>query len=163
MRLRTIDIIILLTLGTLLITRSIWGLIKDTNINTSTSNSVSGRVKQADIRSIEATTLKVEKHKTVFAIQLDNSNEKFAVDRGISICNLLNSKIKEGDSIKIYYRSSTGEYNTHIFQIEKDNTVIINAEDYSHNESKMIALMAIFGVILIAGTVTWAIKQKQTA
>jgi hypothetical protein len=162
MRLRTIDVIILLSLGVLLIARSFWGLFKDINVDISKSNSILGKVSQADIRTIKESTLKLDKDKTVFAIQLDNSDEKFAVDRGISVCDLLNSQIKMGDSIKIYYRSGTGDFNTHIFQIEKNNTVIINARDYSKKESGMIALGLIFGSLITIGTIFWIVKQKKS-
>jgi hypothetical protein len=162
MRLRTIDVIILLSLGVLLIVRSFWGLFKDINVDITKSSSIRGKVSQADIRDIEESTFKLNKHKTVFAIQLDNSNEKFAVDRGILVCNLLNSQIQIGDSIEIYYRSSTGDFNTHIFQIEKNNTVIINSRDYSKREAGMITLGFIFGFVITIGTIFWAVKQKKS-
>jgi len=161
MRLRTIDIIILLSFGLLLITRSFWGLFKDINVDISKSNSIIGKVSQADIRKIKESTFKFKKYKTVFAIQLDNSNEHFAVDRGISVCNFLKSQIKMGDLIKIYYRSSTSDFNTHVFQIEKNDTVIINSNDYSNKESKMIVLGFAFGALITAGTIFWAVKQKK--
>ncbi len=160
MRLGTTDIAILLILGTLLITRSIWGLMKDTNIDISKSNTLVGRVTQADIRSIKEATFKLTKYKTVFIIELDNSDEIFAVDRGINTCNFLLSKIKKDDWIKVFYRSSTGDYNTHIFQIEKNNAIVINSKDYSKNELQMIILMAFFGGCLTAGAITAMIKQK---
>jgi len=161
MRLRTIDIIILLTLGLLLMARSIWGLFKDINVDISKSNSVFGKVSQANIRKIKESTFKLKKYKTVFVIQLDNSNENFAVDRGLSICEFLDSHIKVDDSIKIYYRSSTGDFNTHIFQVEKNNTIIINSKDYSNKESRMITLGFAFGFLITTGTIFWAIKQKK--
>src|SRR5436190_19261678 len=153
MRLRTIDIVLLLSLGILLIARSIWGLYKDVNVDISKSSYISGKVYEAGIRKIKEYTYKLKEYKTVFAIQLDNSNENFAVDRGISVCNILNSHIKKGDSIKIYYRSSTGDFNTHIFRIEKHNTILINYKDYSKKESKMIALGLIFGSLITSGTI----------
>jgi len=162
LRLSTIDIIILLSLGIFLIARSVWGFSKDIGNELSKSKSISGKVYQAQIRKIQEATFKVTKYKTVFAFQLDNSSEKFAVDRGITVCNRLKSRIKDGDSIKIYYRSSTGEINTHIFQIEKDNFVIINYKDYSNKEFSMMVFMAMFGALITIGTVVWAVKQDET-
>jgi hypothetical protein len=161
MRLRTIDFIILLSLGILVIARSFWGLYQDINVDLSKSNSIIGRVVQANVTKIQASTIKLTKYKTVFAIQLDNSNEAFAVDRGISICNLLSSQIEIGDTIKIYYRSSTGEFNTHIFQIEKNNSAIIKLKDYSKKESGIIIWGLIFGFIITLGTIFWAIRQNK--
>ena len=75
MKLRTIDIIILLTIGILAIARSIWGFYKDTRIDLSNSKSIIGLVSQAEIRDIELFTLKVKKLRTAFVIKLDNSDE----------------------------------------------------------------------------------------
>jgi hypothetical protein len=145
----------------LLIARSIRGLFKDVNVDISKSSSIFGKVSQANTRKIKESTFTLKKYKTVFAIQLDNSSEKFAVDRGVSVCNLLDSEIKEGDSIKIYYRSSTGDFNTHIFQIEKNKTVIINSKDYSNKESTMITWGFILGIIITTGTIFCVVKQKK--
>lgn len=97
---------------------------------------------------IEIYRIKIPKTKTVFAIQLDNSKEKFAVDRGFSTCYVLNSEIKTGDTIKIYYRSSYNDYNTHVFQIEKNNSVLINSRDYSKMELGMMILALLFWILI---------------
>jgi len=162
MKLRTIDIVILLTLGILGLARSSWGLYKDVNIDISSSKSILGLVSQAEIQDIELFTLKVKKFRTAFVIKLDNSEETFAIDRGISVCKFLSSQIKKGDTIQIFYRASTGDINTHVFQIEKNKEIIINAKDYSKKETKMIVWGFIFGFIVTGGTIFWVIRQKKT-
>lgn len=161
MRLRSIDIFILLTLGILLIARSIWGIVKDMNVDLSKSTSITGKVVYAGTRKLEESTFTLKKYKTVFAIKLDNPEENFAVDRGASVCQLLQSQIQAGDTIKIYYRSGTGDFNTHVFQVEKDNRVVISAGDYSSKEFRMIALGFVFGGLITAGTIFWMIKQRR--
>lgn len=160
MKLRSIDIILLLLIGTLMVGRSVWGIFKDLNIDISKSKYVFGKVSEAGIKKIEANTIKLRKYKTVFVIKLDNSNQYFAVDRGRSICNFLNAHIRTGDSIKIYYRSKSSDYNRFVFQIEKNNTVLINYKDYTKKESRMIIFALPFGVLIIIGTIFWARKQK---
>ena len=161
MRLNTIDIIILLLLGTLTIIRSFWGLTKDINLDITKSNAVIGEVSQAGIKKIKEQTLKLDKYKTVFAILLDNSKENFAVDRGISICKQLDTQIKIGDSIKIYYRPGSGDFNTHVFQIERNNIVLIGYKDYSRKELGMIISGFIFGVLVTGGTLFWMVRQRK--
>jgi hypothetical protein len=102
MKLRTIDIIILLVLGLLCVARATWGIFKDINANLSTAQSVTGQVVYADVIQIEKTTFKSRKYKTVFALKLENSNQNFAVDRGVSICNYLNTKIKKATLLSCF-------------------------------------------------------------
>ncbi|MEP6466765.1 MAG: hypothetical protein ABJB05_10690, partial [Parafilimonas sp.] len=123
MKLRTIDVTILLVLGLLCIARATWGLFKDINIDISDAKSVTGQVFQADIIQIKETTFKLKKYKTVFALRLENSNQNFAIDRGVDFCNYLKTQIKIGDTIKILYRLSTSEHNTFVFQIEKSQKI----------------------------------------
>ena len=161
MRLRAIEIVILLSLGILSMARSVWGFIKDTNVDITKSKSITGKVFHADIRKIKENTFKINKYKTVFAIQLYNTDQKFAVERGTSVCKVLDSLINAGDSIKIFYRSGGGDYNTHVFQIEKNNEVIINVKDYCRKESGMLIWAFIFGFVITAGTIIWMIRQKK--
>ena len=58
MKLRTIDVAILLVLGLLCIARATWGIFKDTNINLSDAKSVTGQVIYADITQIKEATFK---------------------------------------------------------------------------------------------------------
>ena len=161
MKLRTIDVIILLLLGLLCITRATWGLFKDININLSDAKSVTGQVTYADITKIEAATFKSKKYKTVFALRLENSTQNFAVDRGADFCNYLKTQIKTGDTIKLLYRHSTSDNNTFVFQIEKNQIVIADFSGYKSRETEMIVLLYFFGVAILGGLSIWYVNNKK--
>ena len=161
MKLRTIDVAILLVLGLLCIARATWGIFKDTNINLSDAKSVTGQVIYADITQINEATIKLKKYKTVFALRLENSNQNFAIDRGADFCNYLKTQIKTGDTVKLLYRLSTGEHNSFVFQIEKDEKIIAEFSDYKKKETKMITLAYVFGFIILGGLSIWYINKKK--
>lgn len=52
MKLRTIDVAILLVLGLLCIARATWGLFKDINVDLSEAKTVTGQVIYADITQV---------------------------------------------------------------------------------------------------------------
>ncbi len=163
MKLRTIDVIILLVFGLLCITRATWGLFKDIHIDISDAKSVTGQVIQAEIIQIKETTFRFKKYKTVFALRLENSNENFAIDRGADFCNYLKAQIRTGDTVKLLYRLSTGDHNTFVFQIEKDQTVLADFNNYKKRELRMIIFAYVFGFIILCGLAFWYInKKKQT-
>ena len=161
MKFRTIDVAILLALGLLCMARATWGFFKDINIDLSDAKSISGKVIYADVTQIKETTLKSTKYKTVFELRLENSNQDFAIDRGTDFCNYLNERIKTGDTVKVLYRLSTGEHNSFVFQIEKDQKVIANFSDYKKKETKMITLAYVFGFIILGGLNIWYINKKK--
>ncbi len=161
MKFRTIDVAILLILGLLCVARATWGVFKDINVILSSANSVTGRVNNTGIIQIDKATFKSNKYKTVFAFTLENSDEKFAVDRGIGVCNTLNSKIRLGDTIKVYYRNSSNEYNTFVFQIEKGQQTLADINEYQKGETKMIILMYVFGFAILGGVLAWYINKRK--
>lgn len=163
MKLRTIDVTILLVLGLLCIARATWGIFKDINTNLSDAKSVTGQVIYADITQIKESTFKLKKYKTAFALKLENSNQNFVIDRGVDFCNYLKTQIKMGDTVKLLYRLSTGEHNTFVFQIEKDEKIIADFSDYKKKETKMITLAYVFGFIILSGLSIWYINRKKQA
>jgi len=163
MKLRTIDVIILLVLGLVCMTRATWGLFKDLNIDLSDSKSLTGQVTYADITQIEKTTFKSKKYKTVFALRLENSTQNFAIDRGTDFCNYLKTQIKTGDTVKLLYRFSTSEHNTFVFQIEKNQKVIADFINYKNVQTRMIILLYLFGFVILGGLSFWYINKKKQA
>ena len=161
MKLRTIDVIILLLLGLLCITRATWGLFKDIYVDLSKAKSVIGIVTYADITQIEKITFKSKKYSTVFGIKLDNSNQNFAIDRGVDFCKYLKANIRLGDSIKLLYRLSTSDQNSFVFQIEKSGQVLASYSDYRKKETRMIVLGFTFGVLLLGGITFWYRRKKR--
>ncbi len=163
MKLRTIDVIILLLLGLLCIARATWGLFKDIHIDISDAKSVTGQVIQADIIQIKEATFKLKKYKTVFALRLENSNQNFAIDRGADFCNYLKTQIEIGDTVKLLYRLSTSEHNSFVFQIEKNQKVLANFTDYKKKETRMIILAYVFGFVILTGLTFWYVNKKNKA
>ena len=161
MKLRTVDVIILLVLGLLCVARAAWGLYKDVYIDVAKAKSLTGRVVYAGIIQIEKVTFKSNKYSTVFGIELDGSNEKFAIDRGIDVCNFLKENVSIGDTIKLSYRHSTSEHNTFVYEIEKDGHILANYRDYQEKETKMIILGFVFGVLILGGLIFWYVKKKK--
>ena len=163
MKLRTIDVVILLVLGLLCIARATWGLFKDIKVNLSDAKTVIGQVIYADINQIQEATFKSKKYKTVFKLRLENSDQNFAIDRGTDFCNYLKTQIKTGDTVKLFYRLSTSEHNTFIFQIEKDQKIIADFSHYKKKETKMISLGYLFGFIILGGLTIWYLNKKKQA
>ncbi|TKK64112.1 hypothetical protein FC093_23280 [Ilyomonas limi] len=161
MKLRTIDVTILLILGLLCVARATWGIFKDINVKLSSANSVTGRVINSGIIQIDKATFKSKKYKTVFALTLENSDEKFAVERGTDVCNYLNSQIQPGDTVKVFYRQSTSEYNTFVFQIEKGQRTLADIKEYQKGQAKMIVLMYVFGFAILGGLLAWYLNEKK--
>lgn len=161
MKLRTIDVSILLILGLLCVARATWGVFKDINVNLTSANKLTGMVVNSGIIQIDKATFKSKKYKTVFAFTLENSDEKFAVDRGTGVCDALNAQIHPGDTINVYYRNSSNEYNTFVFQIEKGQQTLADINEYQKGETKMIVLMYAFGFAILGGLLAWYLNKKK--
>ena len=163
MKLRTIDVIILLLLGLLCIARATWGLFKDIYVDLSKAKSVTGMVTYADITKIEKFTFKSKKYSTVFGLKLDNSNQNFVIDKGVDFCKYLKANIRIGDTLKLLYRLSTSDQNSFVFQVEKGGHILANYSDYRKKETKMIVLGFSFGFLILGGlTFGYLNKKKQT-
>lgn len=163
MKLKTIDVIILLIFGLLCVTRATWGIFKDVTIDPSKAKSVTGQVVYAETIRIKKATIKITDYKNVFAIRLNNSQQRFAIDRGDDFCKYIRKLIKTGDTIKILYRNSTGEYNTFIFQIQKGNEILADFSGYKKKQTEMIILGYFFGFIILGGLSFWYFKKRRQA
>ena len=163
MKLRTIDIIILVSLALLCISRATWGMFKDIHIDLSKSKEITGEVISAGVIQIKKGTFSSsKKYKPVFALNLENSDQNFAIDRGVQFSNKLIDQIHIGDTITLFYRTSNSEYNTWVFQIEKNNEIIADFKDYKQKQTGMMILMYAFGFIILGGLTIWyAIKRRQ--
>ncbi len=161
MKLRTIDVTILLVLGLLCVSRATWGVFKDLKANLETAKSIVGKVTYSDIIKIDEATLKIDKKKTVFAFELENSNEKFAVDRGLTVCKYLKNQIKNGDTLLVFFRHGTNQYNRFVFQIEKGEKILASIKDYKKRETKLIVLCYAFGLLILGGLLIWFLTKNK--
>jgi hypothetical protein len=163
MKLRTVDVIILLLLGFACIARATWGLFKDIYVDLSDAKSVTGVVTYADITQIQKFTFRGKKYSTVFGLKLNNSEQSFVIDRGVDFCKYLNANIRIGDTLKLLYRLSTSEQNSFVFQVEKGERTLASYSEYRKKEIKMIVLAYTFGFIIIGGLTFWYLKKKKQA
>ena len=163
MKLRTVEIVILLLLGVLCIARATWGLFKDIYVDLTKAKSVTGVVTYADITQIQKFTFKSKKYSTVFGLKLDNSDQNFVIDRGVDFCEYLKANIRIGDTLKLLYRLNTGDENSFVFQVEKGGRTLANYNEYRKKEIKMIVLAYTFGFIIIGGLTFWYLNKKKQA
>ncbi|HEX6171654.1 MAG TPA: hypothetical protein VFZ33_18350 [Chitinophagaceae bacterium] len=163
MKLRTVDIVILLLLGLACIARGTWGLFKDIYVDLSEAKTVTGVVTYADITQIQKFTFRSKKYSTVFGLKLNNSDQNFVIDRGADFCKHLKDNIRIGDTIKLLYRLSTSDQNSFVFQVEKDEHTLANYSEYRKKEIKMIVLAYAFGLIIIGGLIFWYVNKKKQA
>ena len=80
-----------------------------------------------------------------------NSNQNFAVYRTYEGYTDLQSNIKVGDTVKVYYRSSIMDYNCHVFQVEKRGNILVDYKDYNENASEWTGIGLFGGIIIIIG------------
>lgn len=160
MKLRTFDVIILLLLAILSIARSTWGLVKDLTVDLTKTKSVTGSVVYADIVKVEESTFRFKKHKAVFLLKLENSDENFTIDRGAEFCSYLKTVITPGDTVTVLYRHSTGKYNSFVFQLEKKHRILADLKGYKEKQGGFIILGYGFGFLILAGLYFWYREKK---
>ncbi len=152
---RLFNFIIGLLIGLYLVTGSIFSLINDININLSKSKYIIGQVTFTDIRQIQNFTIRWTSYSRVFYFKLNNSNQNFAVHRAYEVYNDLQSNIKVGDTVKVYYRSSIMDYNRHVFQVEKDGNILVDYKDYNEKASGWTGIGLFAGIIILIGFIMW--------
>jgi hypothetical protein len=152
---RLISFIILLIIGLLSLTSSFIAWTSDTNIQLSKAKSIIGQVTYADTREIEKANFRYKSYKRVFYFKIKNSDQNFAIYRSYEGYEDLKSEIHAGDTLKIYYRESSLDYNTHIFQVEKDNKVLQDYKDYQNQASSAAGITLFVGLLLTIGSILW--------
>ena len=88
------------------LTVSIFTIINDVNNDLSRTKQVVGRVIYADVREIRTVALRWATYHQVFYLKLNNSNQNFAVYNSYEGYSDLQSNIKVGDTIKVFYGST---------------------------------------------------------
>jgi hypothetical protein len=152
---RLFNFIIGLSLGLYLVTGSIFSIINDTNIDLAKSKYVIGRVTFVDVRQIQNFTIRWTSYSRVFYFKLKNSNQNFAVHRTYEVYTDLQSNIKVGDTVEVYYRSSIMDYNRHVFQVEKDGNILVDYKDYNEKASEWAGIGLFLGIIILISFIMW--------
>lgn len=115
----------------------------------SRAKSIIGAVFYTDKRCIDRKTYRRYRCKDVFYFRLVNSQENFAIRRRDEAYGDLFLNMKEGDTIKVFYREVAEQYNTHVFQIEKQGKVILHFKDYKDGVSVSIGIFVFIGLGII--------------
>lgn len=153
---RLISFIVGLFLAFYLLTGSIFSIINDINVDLSKSKHVIGQVVDTDVREISSINIRWTSYSKVFYFRLNNSNQKFAVHNSYEGYDDLQLNIKIGDTIKVYYGSSLlDDYNRHVFQIEKNDKILVNYNDYNKSASEKAGIGLFMGIIFLTGFIMW--------
>ena len=87
---------------------------------------------------------------TVFCFRLSNSSQNFAIHRSGGNYSDLQNGINVGDSLKVFYRISSSEYNMDVYQVEKKNQILLAYETYKKGAINQAGYIMIGGVVLLA-------------
>ncbi len=89
--------------------------------------------------------------KKAFYLKLTGLNETLAVYNPEQNYTSLNTSLYIGDKIKIFYNrsKSTNNLNLEIFQIEKNNKLVLNPKDFIKRERTIFFLTLIGGIALM--------------
>lgn len=97
----------------------------------------------------------MDNYSTVFYFKLNNSNQKFAVQNSDVSFSDLQANIKNGDTIKVYYGSTLLDDYNHIYQIEKDNQILVNYKDYNKSASAKAGVGLFLGILFLTIFIMW--------
>jgi hypothetical protein len=119
----------------------------------SRAKSIVSAVSYTDKRCIDKTRFRRFRNRyrcrDVFYFKLVNSEENFAVRRNSEAYGDLFFHMKIGDTVKVFYRQVAGEYNTHVFQVEKEGKVVLDFKDYEGSVSTAVAIFVVVGLGII--------------
>src|SRR5690606_22223507 len=152
---RKVNFLIILILGLLCVTGSIYSILKDINIDLVKAKNVTGKVTYADTRSIKNFSIRWTTYKQVFYFTLNNSDQKFAIHRSDEIYDDLTSNIKVGDTVKVYYRPTIRDYNIYVFQVEHGDKILASYSDYNKDVSSKTGILLFIGIIMTTGAIMW--------
>lgn len=148
----------MLLIGLLCLAGSVWSFLKDVNIDLLKANYIIGRVAYTDIKDIEKFSFRCTTYKSVFYFKLNNSDQNFAIHRESENYEDLLPNIKVGDTIKVFYRSSINDYNTHVFQVENKHGIVKDYKEYSKTASSKAESVFFIGIVVAIISILWYLK-----
>lgn len=146
--------VIVIVLGLLLLGVSLTIIIKDTDLNLKTQQKIEGKVVDYGMTTYYSGKIS----KQAFYVELDNSNQKFAIVRGNRDYTKLENSISQLDSVKIYYRNSGETLNRNVFQIESSKGILYSYKEYNRNRSRAAFAALIIGLAI---TIIGYLKHKK--
>ena len=91
--------------------------------------------------------------KHYFLIHLNNFDLQFAIDRSGEGTLDLERNIKPGDTLKVYFRDTQSDFNTDVFQVEKNGLVIEPYQSYQNREGNRLGLLLFAGLVSIVASI----------
>jgi hypothetical protein len=87
----------------------------------------------------------------VFYLKLEGLDQVLGIYNPKRDYKNLNQDIQVGDNLKVYFKKSykSNEINTSTFQIEKNDKIILNKDDYQFREGIAGYIMVIGGIVII--------------
>lgn len=155
---RLFNFILGILMSAFLLAGSVYSIINNIDIDINKSKNISGKVIYTDVREIENFSFRYSSYSRVFYFLLDNSDQDFAVQNAYQQYQSLDASIKIGDSIKVYYGNIFklfNDYNRKVYQIEKDDIILVNYENYNRNASGKAGISLFIGVLLLTYTIMW--------
>jgi len=74
----------------------------------------------------------------------------------------LMSNVKNGDYLKVYFKESKSQdLNLNVIQIEKDNRIILDKNEFETKERALVYIGTIGGVLMLAGFVWMIMKTRK--
>jgi hypothetical protein len=141
--------VLLAVIGVIVLVNVCWKIYNDLDVDLSKAKQQTGIVEIAEERKIKMFTIRFQKYKRVFYFQLENSPEKFTIYRNAQVYDSYNHSIKKGDTIKVYYRPSSYDYNENVFQVEKGTNIISNYNNFETELSAKTGLFLLISIILL--------------
>jgi hypothetical protein len=136
--------IVSISVGVILMIAAVIVIINDAAQNLYNSNVIIGRVVDKDIIRIK----RYKYPKNHFFFKLVNSNQNFTIFRTHEGYSDLESAIKIGDTLKVYFSQTKSAYNKNVYQVEKNNVVLESIDAYK-KEKGTSSLIILFSVIVI--------------
>ncbi len=155
-RKNTVSLIVLLLAGILMTAFSIDKWMNDVNIDLSKARQYAGPVEYAAIKPIRGSHIPGRRAiKPAFLLKLRNHDDIYAVYRSYLDYRDLVSAIRPGDTVTVYYGSSSEAYNFRLFQVEKNGKVVKGYDEYNEYVSTYWGIMLFLGVSITTVSIFW--------
>jgi hypothetical protein len=141
--------IFLLFLSGLSFLGAIITFVDSSNLNLKKTKVIVGQVREAGITQRLVRGIKIKRPQTVFWFRLYNSSENFAIHLPNGGYSILEKGVRQGDTIKLYYRPSSSQFNLNVFQVESKSQILYDYREYKERSTNSAGYMVIGGVMIL--------------
>jgi len=142
-------LMLILVLGVLFSLVGFITLTKDASLGLDNCEVITGKVAFKDIIRIKRYKYK----KNHFLFSLSNSNQSFIIFRSSEGYSDLDYQIRQGDTLKVYFKTAKNGYNKKVYQVEKGDKVLVSIDDFKNTSAPMTVLILFTGLFLIVHVV----------